>query len=270
MFPFTIFNVHVIAQLFFSSLAPPPHDSSLDCPSSYLFMMLPSIWFFIIHLNSSRCFLDLVIFYVALVVAPLFFKPILLHHYFCAIIHTTFHHVVHIVFHHYGHYVLHVAHHIWFCSSICHHHIIVITLIIIVFNFTIAMCIVTMLDSLIASLGVIHSCDFCFVALLNIILFYFPTSLTINALALVPWFFDKRLFEFVIVIYYDTRMKNWWVMVFIYFNFFGENLSWHDFQIYLFVVFMFVQVIYWWCRQFYLHHEKNHENWRKIGFCFAC
>lgn len=53
-------------------------------------------------------------------------------------------------------------------------------------------------------------------------------------------------------------------------TFFGESFSWHDFQIYLFVVFMFVRVIYWWCRQFHLHHEeakpwKLKENW--VLFC---
>jgi hypothetical protein len=63
------------------------------------------------------------------------------------------------------------------------------------------MCIVTTLDSPVASFGVIHSCYSCFATLLNIMPFDFPTSFTIIALVFVPWFFDKRLFEFVIVIY---------------------------------------------------------------------
>jgi hypothetical protein len=91
--------------------------------------------------------------------------------------------------------------------------------IIIVFNSIIGMCIVTTLDSPVAPLGVSHSCHFRFVALLNIIPFDFPTSPTIIALAFVPWFFDKRLFEFVIVIYYDTP---WFSFVS---TFFGESLS---------------------------------------------
>jgi hypothetical protein len=72
-------------------------------------------------------------------------------------------------------------------------------LIIIVFNSTIVMCIVITLDSPITSLGVTHSCHSCFVALFNIILLNFLTSLNIITLVFVPWFFDKRLFEFVVV-----------------------------------------------------------------------
>jgi len=61
------------------------------------------------------------------------------------------------------------------------------------------MCIVITLDYPITSLGVTHSCHSCFVALLNIILLNFLTSLNIITLVFVPWFFDKRLFEFVVV-----------------------------------------------------------------------
>jgi hypothetical protein len=97
--------------------------------------------------------------------------------------------------------------------------------------------------------GCITWCHSCFVALLNIIPFNFPTSFTIIIFSFVPWFFDKRLLEFVIVICYNTLH---WKIVGLWFSFvstfFGENLSWHEFQIYLFVVFMFVHVIYWWCR----------------------
>jgi len=98
-----------------------------------------------------------------------------------------------------GHYVLHVAHHIWFCSSICHHHIIVITFINIVFNSTIAMCIVTRLDSPVASLGVTLVLLHCSISCLLIFLHHslssffllFHGSLTKGCLNLLLWFVAK-------------------------------------------------------------------------------
>ncbi len=225
-------------------------------------MMIYSIRFFIIHLNSSWYFLDLVIVYVVLVVASLFFKPTLLHHYFCATIHITLHHVVHIVFHHY-----------WsLCSSRCSSHlilfkhlsscIIVITFIVIVFNSIIVMCIVTTLDSLIASLGVTLALLHCLISSLLIFLhhslsslsLFFHDSLTKGCLNLSLWFvmtlsneklvgYGFHLFQhFLVKAFHDMTFK------FIYLS------SLCLCKLFIGDVNNFICTM----------KKQNHENWRKI------
>lgn len=168
-----------------------------------------------------------------------------MHHYLCVIIHIVLHHVVHIVFHHY-----------WsLCSSCCSSHLILFEHLSSshycynVHQYCVQFYYCNVHCHWVGFSGCVTWCHSCFVALLHIMPFDFPTSLTIIIFSFVPWFFDKRLFEFVTMICCEILQ---WKIGGLWFSFvstfFGENLSWHDFQIYLFVGFMFVQVIYWWCR----------------------
>ncbi len=102
MFPFKVLNVHIVAPLFFASLAPPLHDSSLGWCfgiSSFLSKMFFLDGFFVTHFASLWCSLDLVILDVVLVVALLFFTLVFLHHFFWCYYSHDIIHVVHIAFH---------------------------------------------------------------------------------------------------------------------------------------------------------------------------
>jgi hypothetical protein len=100
---------------------------------------------------------------------------------------ATIHNVVHVP--------IHIVYHVQFCYIVCHHCVVIVMFIIMMFNYTIVVFIVITLDSLIISHGVIHSCHLCFVALFIVITFGFLTSFNIIILAFVIGFFGKRLLE---------------------------------------------------------------------------
>ncbi len=90
---------------------------------------------------------------------------------------------------------IHVVYHVQFCCIVCHHCVVIVMFIIMMFNYTIVVFIVIALDSLIISHGVTRSCHPCFVALFIVITFDFFTSFNIIILAFVIGFLGIRLFE---------------------------------------------------------------------------